>query len=189
MRWVGKRGVFAVAAGGSVALALALLVRLTIRDRFPVSALLFNATPWPLMAAAAALLAGYWLWRKRRLPGLVHAILALVALVAWIASSWRLHPRPAERGDLRVVLWNVSRPERGLPAIARWLRAQDADIIALAEGHCRGKSSLARWQRELPGYEAVELHAEMTCLIRGKVFSREVNPRSAKLRYALLHCE
>jgi len=189
MRWLGKRGVFAVATGGSAALALALLVRLTVRDRFPLSAALFYATPWPLMAGGSALLAAFWFYRQRRLPGLLHSLLSAVALVAWLTSSWRFHPRPAERAELRVVLWNVSRPQRGLPAVAHRLAAQDADIIALAEGHRRGTSSLARWQHEFPGYEAVELPAEMTCLIRGKVLSIEKNPPNSNLRYALLHCE
>ena len=189
MRWLGKIGLITLASGGSAALALALLVRLTVRDRFALSATFFYATPWPVLAGGSALLAAFWLYRKHRIPGSIHSVIFAVALGAWVSSSWRFHPRPAARGELRVVLWNVSRPERGLPAVARWLGAQDADIIALAEGHHRGKSTLARWQRELPGYEAVELNAEMTCLIRGKILSQEIHPSPTDVRHALLHCE
>lgn len=183
-----RRGVFLLAWSGSAVLLLATLVRLTVRDRFIVSGALFYAAPWPVIAVGAALLVGFWFYEKRCVPSGLHALLAAAALAMWWDGSWRWRPRPTERGDLRVVLWNVSRPTRGLPAVARWLRAQDADVIALAEGHRNGESSLDRWQHELPGYAVMELRAEMTCLVRGKIIRRA--PRSAtSLNYALLQAE
>lgn len=189
IRRLTQRATLALAALGSAALVLAILVRWTVRDQFPASASFFYATPWPVIAGGAALLSAVWWEQKRRRPSLALALLAMLALAAWIAASWRGHPRLDGRGELRVVLWNVGRPERGLQAIARWLRAQDADIIALPEGHRAGYTSMAQWRREMPGYEIVELRAEMLCLVRGKIAPEEIHPIPTDLNYALLRTE
>ena len=179
----------AAGLGATALLALALLVRLTVRDSIFGPSLLFYAAPWPVMAAGAAATAFFWRWKKRRLPAAALALFAVVALAAWLQSSWQRHPRPAVRGALRVVHWNVSRPARGLPAIARWLRAQDADVITLAEGHSLRRSTLARWQAELPEYEAAEFFGEMTFLIRGHIVSREDRVLTANSYCALIRAE
>ena len=151
--------------------------------------LLFYTTPWPVIAAGAVAAAFYWRMKNRRVLAAALAFLSVAALAAWLQSSWQRHPRPATRGELRVVHWNVSRPARGLPAIAGWLRAQDADVITLAEGHSRKRSTLARWQAELPGYEGAELIGEMTCLIRGRIISREVQGFSDNAYCALIRAD
>ena len=179
----------AAGLGATVLLALALLVRLTVRDSFFGPSVLFYAAPWPVMAAGAAVAALFWRWKKRRLPAAAFALLAVAALAAWLQSSWQRHPRPAVRGALRVVHWNVSRPARGLPAIAAWLRAQDADVITLAEGHSLRRSTLARWQAELPEYEATEFIGEMTFLIRGHILAREDRVLTANSYCALIRAE
>ena len=175
--------------GATVLLPLAVLVRLTVRDSLFGPSILFYITPWPVIAAGAAATALFWRWKKRRLPAAALALFAVAALPVWLQSSWQRHPRPATRGALRVVHWNVSRPALGLPSIARWLRAQDADVITLAEGHSRRRSTLARWQAELPGYEVAELPGEMTCLIRGRILSREDHVLAAKSYCALIRAE
>ena len=175
--------------GATVLLALAVLVRLTVRDSLFGPSILFYIAPWPVIAAGAGAAAFFWRWKKRPLPAAAVVLLAVAALAAWLQSSWQRHPRPAARGALRVVHWNVSRPALGLPAIARWLRAQDADVITLAEGHSRSRSTLARWQAELPEYSAVELPGEMTCLVRGRILAREDRLLAAKSYCTLIHTE
>ncbi len=179
----------AAALGATVLLALALLVRLTVRDSFFGPSVLFYAAPWPVMAAGAAVAALFWRWKKRQLPAAALALFAVAALAAWLQSSWQRHPRPTTRGALRVVHWNVSRPARGLPAIARWLHAQDADVITLAEGHSRRRSTLAQWQAELPEYEAAEFIGEMSFLIHGHIIAREDHVLTDGSYYALIHAE
>ena len=175
--------------GATVLLALAVLVHLTVRDSLFGPSILFYIAPWPVIAAGAGAAALFWRWKKRPLPAAAVALLAVAALAAWLPSSWQRHPRPAARGALRVVHWNVSRPALGLPTIARWLRAQDADVITLAEGHSLRRSTLARWQAELPDYEIAELNGEMTCLIRGRILSREERVLVANSYSALLRAE
>ena len=84
---------------------------------------------------------------------------------------------------------NCDRPKSRLPGDARWLRAQDADIIALAEGHSRRLSTLARWQAEFPDYQVVEFPGEMTCLVRGKILAQESDMFVENSYCALLHVE
>ena len=170
-------------------LVLAVLLHLTVRDRIIGLSLLFYATPWLVITAGAAAAGLFWRWKKRRVLAAAFALLTGAAFTVWLRSSWQHHPRPAARGELRVVHWNVSRPARGLPAIAAWLRAQDADVITLAEGHSLRRSTLARWQAELPDYEAAELIGEMTCLIRGRILSREDRVLAANSYYALIRAE
>ena len=175
--------------GATVLLVLAVLLHLTMRDRYFGPSLLFYAAPWPVIAAGAAAAGLFWRWKKRRVIAATLALLTGVALATWLRSSWQHHPRPAARGELRVVHWNVSRPGRGLPAIAAWLRAQDADVITLAEGHSRRRSTLAQWQAEMPGYEVLEFMGEMNCLIRGHIVSREDREFSPDAYCALIHAE
>ena len=188
-----RRGVarifLAGAITGSVLLPLGTVLHLTIRDRIDGLAVLFYLTPWPVIAAGSAVLAVFWRWKERRFPAGAFACLALAGLAAWLGSSWFRHDGPARRGELRVVHWNVQRPNSGLPATARWLREQDADIIALAEGHGRRSSTLARWQAEFPDYRAVEFPGEMTCLIRGKILTQESRVFAENSYCALLRLE
>ena len=80
-------------------LALAVLIRLTVRDGIFGPSIIFYITPWPVIAAAATTTALFWRWKKRRMPAAVLALLAVAALAVWLHSSWQRHPRPAVRGD------------------------------------------------------------------------------------------
>ena len=109
---------------------VSLAVRLTLRDRLPLLAAFFYATPLTVVAtllvAAAACLA-----RAHRSAAAGTALLALVVAVAAFRSGWR-----SAAGDgaatLRVVQWNVS--HRG---DATWTRTQaatfDADVMVFVE--------------------------------------------------------
>ena len=174
---------------GSVLLPLGGVLHLTVRDSIDGLAILFYLTPWPIIAAGSAVLTFFWSQKKRRGPAQALACLMIVAAITWLESSLFPEVGPVRRGALRVVHWNVSRPQRGLPAIARWLREQDADIIALAEGHGRMSSTLARWQAEFPGYQVMEFPGEMTCLVRGKILAQESHIFAANSYCALLHVE
>jgi endonuclease/exonuclease/phosphatase (EEP) superfamily protein YafD len=173
----------------SVGLVLAILIRLTVRDGWSSTRAFFYATPWPVLAALAAALAIWWQRHQQRRLAVVHIVLVVVGFGAWLVLSWRWQTPPAAPPDLRVVLWNVSRPSSNLPPMARWLREQNADVIALAEGHARGSTNIARWQQELPGYTVLELPAEMTFMIRGKILREEPHPVWTDLNYSLLRTE
>ncbi len=154
-----------------------ILLRVTgLRDRVPGLSLVFYTTPWPVMAAAFVLLALHG-WRRGNRRALVRYVLFTGgALFTWVATSWRWTPEPTLQPDLRVVLWNVGAPDARVPQMAAWLRAQDADVIALAEAGSSESTAAARWQAELPGFSAQSGPGKMLCLVRGEVLEHSSEP-------------
>jgi endonuclease/exonuclease/phosphatase (EEP) superfamily protein YafD len=155
-------------------LIVGILLRVTqLRDRFDGLAFVFYTTPWPALALGFV---GMTIHSRR--TGRGHAtrryvLFTGVALVTWIATSWYSAGPPGRGPDLRLVHWNVARPETRLPRIAAWLRARDADIICLAEAQPRDMSSIDLWRAEFPGYRVQEAPGSMLCLVRGEVLSTE----------------
>ena len=164
---------FGCACVASALVGVAFAIHGTIRDRIPGLSILFYATPWPVIAAGSALLAIYWTRRELRIPASLFVAITLTALGFWLALDWQWRQTPGPRGQLRIVQWNVDRPAWRLDGDLRWLAAQDADIITIAERHPRRKNTLDRWQAALPDYQLVPSDGEMLCLVRGTVESVE----------------
>lgn len=148
-----------------------ILLRVTrLRDSWDWLALVFYTTPWPVVAAGFCILAV-----RARLLNQAHALRRYVlftggALFTWVATSWyAAPPPPAAAPAVRVVHWNVARPDVLLPRAAAWLRAQDADILCIAEAQPRVKRTLDRWRTEFPDYRLQPAAGEMICLVRGEV--------------------
>ncbi len=171
-------------AAGSlrVWLIAGILLRVTrLRDGFDPLALVFYTTPWPVIAAGLAVLALH-AWRLRRWHAMRRYIIFTgAALFTWIALSWHSEPPPAQAPALRVALWNVARPAPSrLPPVAAWLKAQNADLIALAEGDVEG------WAAHFPEHQVEYLKGEMICLVRGEVLERRHGSLDADSKYGLL---
>ena len=115
----------------AVALVAGWLVRLTVRDAWPATALVFYVTPWPVLALAGIWLAERWRRTRRRWVALLGFVLALTG---WFNNDWviRFGSLERERFNLRVVHWNVARPVARLPHIVAKLKTYDADVIAVA---------------------------------------------------------
>jgi vancomycin resistance protein VanJ len=159
--------------GGTALVALAFFMHFTVRDRFQRPAVFYYATPWPVLVVTCALLAA--LWQRRGQRGIAAAAwaAALLALTCWLVQDWEWRPATNARGALRVVLWNVDRPERRFSGVAQWLRMQNADVIAIAERQPKKTDRLARWKQAFPEYQAIVSKGEMLCLVRGEVISVE----------------
>jgi len=171
MRRAAAQLLFAAACATTALLAAGLIIHATVRDSHRSCATLFYALPAPLLAGLAALLALYWARRSARvLPALLIAA-CVAALAMWLRDGWRWSPPPAARGALRVVHWNVDRPDWRLPGVVQWLKTQDADMILLAERFPYEKNLLARWQAAFPEYQLAPSPEEMLCLVRGEIVS------------------
>jgi endonuclease/exonuclease/phosphatase (EEP) superfamily protein YafD len=164
------RGIlFGIATAATALFVLGLVLQFSIRDRVPGFSILYYATPWPVLAVCGGVLALYWHRHRRRTVASGLAAAAFVALGCWLTLDWEWRRPPASNGALRVVLWNADRPDSRLPGDVRWLRAQDADIIAIAERQPRKKNTEKRWRTAFYNYEHVISAGEMLCLIRGEV--------------------
>lgn len=155
-------------------LIVGILLRVTrVRDRFDALALVFYTTPWPVIAVGLLLLALHGRRRGARHAARRYTAFTCGALFTWVATSWYSTPPTSETPELRIIHWNVGHPEGRLPRCARWLRAQDADIICLADSRAAHQLAPDRWGAEFPGYLSQEGPGTMHCLVRGEVLSRE----------------
>lgn len=161
----------ALACTASALLVAALVLHLTIRDRSLRFSALYYAAPWSVMALIAAALAFYWWRTKSHQLAWLHAIAALGLTAGWLIEDWVWRPASTAHGDLRVVLWNVARPNGRQAGIAQWLHQQQADIVAIAERQPRKKDLVHRWRTAFPEYQCIPSDGEMLCLIRGEVLS------------------
>jgi endonuclease/exonuclease/phosphatase (EEP) superfamily protein YafD len=172
------RTLFLLACIAPVLLLVAAVVRITIADAMPAFAPLFYATPPAVLAVGAGLCAAYWFRHGHRTIAILLGVLGLAAFAQWLRVDWQWRAPTGERGDLRVVLWNVDRPDWRQAGTMRWLAAQDADVIAVAERHPRKKNTMAQWQAAFPGYQLVPAKGETLCLVRGEILSTQEGMRS-----------
>lgn len=147
----------------------ALLLRLTVRDRWSQLDLLYYATP-PFVIAGLGFVAGLAAWRQRRLwHAVVGGALAVVGAGLGLSSQYAWHaPRAAER-PIRICEWNVARGVGGWDALAKTIRRMDPDIVALVEAGISVPAQAAMWREALPGYESSRILAGTILLARGKV--------------------
>lgn len=179
-----------VAAGSlRVWLIAGILLRLTkLRDAWRPLSLVYYSTPWPVIAAGLLILALH-----ARRVGHAHArrrylTLTAGALFTWIALSWYSAQAPASPATFRFVLWNTGHPTSRFGLVTRWLHAQQADIIAVAESQqISGPDNLDQWRKSFPGFQAARLGGEMLCLVRGEVTVLEMGTLGLGSYYALYH--
>jgi endonuclease/exonuclease/phosphatase (EEP) superfamily protein YafD len=164
-----------IAAGSlRVWLIVGILLRVTrVRDAWYPLAYVFYTTPWPVTAAGLFVLALH-----ARRAGHAHAtrryvILTAGALFIWIALSWRSGPEFSAQPALRLVAWNTGHPQRLFEPVTGWLKAQDADIIAVAESRPDEFDMTPRWRERFPEYQVVAIDGEMICLARGDIALQE----------------
>ena len=167
-----------------------ILLRVTnLRDRWHPLAVVFYSTPWPVMAAGFLILALHAARHRRRHVVRRYALLSGASIFVWFALSWYFTPVPPPLGPnpIRVITWNAGHPGARFGIVSKWLRAQNADILAIAEAQPEGGDILAQWRAAFPEYQVEPLPGEMLCLVRGElrlVEQGEVGPGSY---YGLSH--
>ncbi len=179
---------YVLACLSTVLIVMAVVVRCTVQDRWPGLLLLFFATPWPVITAGAAIWAVYWFrrgWageagsapstvidrRSSWLTGVGLGVVCVAALAAWLTHDWQWRRAKDVRGSLRLAHWNVDRPIMRQAGDFRWLAAQDADLISIAEREPRKINMKARWQAAFPDYQLVTARGETLLMVRGEVLS------------------
>jgi vancomycin resistance protein VanJ len=178
-----------IAAGSlRVWLIAGILLRITkVRDAWRPVSLVYYSTPWPVTAFGLFILALH----ARRL-GHAHArrrylILTAGALFTWIALSWFSAPAPTTPPKFRLVAWNTGHPVARFGVVTKWLHAQEADVIAIAESEPDDEDRLPNWRASFPDYQIVKARGEMICLARGEITMIEEGLLGIGSYYALYH--
>jgi len=183
-----RRTASALPAAMAVTALLAAAVRIALRDRVDVLAVLFYAFP-PAVLSCAFLAAGLgFLARRRRL----FAALSLAAAVAcafwWRSNAFVSNPPDARSGNLRVLQWNVSHPEERWGEVAARIRALAPDVALLAEAWEETPVVDALWRRLFPGYEIRDAGGRVALLTRLPIRGAERIPLGSRglcMRYLL----
>lgn len=164
-------------------------VHLTVGDSVGAAAPISYAAPWPLVLAAAFVLAG--IHGYRRSWRLVVLSLGLFTLAAWQwIGLWGSSPPPAPAGpECRLLFWNAASPTHPSRPLIQAVRDQQSDLIVLAESGEGQPEAAAAYARELPGYRLYEFPHEIMVLSKGAVTLREPRLLPNRSSVRTLECE
>lgn len=168
---------------------VALAVRLMVRDRVPGLAVLFYATPLPVLAGLFFAGAAVW-WSAGSRRGAVVSLAAAIAIGAWTASAMmRFAPDRGPGADtIRLLLWNVAASKDAdgrLAAIAH----EGADVVAFVETNMSALSAEGQVAADVrkrmallaPGAIVEEECADLGSGARCRIFSFLVRERALRL--------
>ena len=152
---------------------VALVVRVTVRDRVPIVSVLFYATPYFLVAIMLFLSALRYLFRRSWGIGSLCLVMSIVCGIACHFTTFARNVPPNVSPGANVVFWNAGRGIFGWQSIADSLREFDADMIGLVEAG-QGDPLMAQfWRTNFPDHNVVGPQQGMVFFARGKVTSHE----------------
>lgn len=155
-----------------MATVAALGVRWTVRDQRPGIAVLFYATPWPVLAFLGLLSAVVSRTTRRRVVALG---VGFVAAAGVIVHGCRTAPSREGVDGVRIVFWNLERGAQGWDRLIAELQSEDAELIGLVESTPPARSR-AFWKNRFPDFDVALLPAGMTLLVRGEVVRHASHP-------------
>lgn len=155
---------------------LALAVRVILRDRTPVVAVLFYATPAPVLAVSFLTAAFMW-WRGgSRRGAIAHGVVGSVAC-AWAAFTMMgFGPRVStakEPDSIRLLVWNVAQGADA-PAALNEIADEGADVIAFVETSMKAVAA--------EGKVASDVRKRMVLLADGEVDHEECGDLGPRAR-------
>lgn len=163
-----------------------LAVRLTVRDSIDGLAVLFYATPWPVLALLIIPAAILCAARARIACAVAFVCAGLASLACWFEQSFIRHESDPAPKAIRVVFWNAEHPKRLLPQVIEKLKAADGDILGVVETESTKPADKQRWREAFPGYSFQTLPGAMVFLTRGKVLSNEHGSLNEAGKYNVL---
>lgn len=166
-------------------LLLAIVIRLTVADRWVWTQLVYYTTPWTLLACGGVVLL---LRRNASRAGRAFAV-ALTLLAGGAAllkeSSWfpdSLSAAATDRPVVRMVLWNVGLSRAAIPDQVRELQRLNPDLAVLIEANDISRRSHDEWASGFPGYTVLSPGQLMVFLVRGDVVVHPPQPLGIKAR-------
>lgn len=158
-----------LAHGAAFLLAAGLTLRIARCDTEGLLLAVHYATPWPLLAMLALVLALFWAFRRRLLAVGAFAVIGTGCAWAWIDASWKWNEPQTANAPLRFVYWNAAGPKERAPAVMDYLQELRADLIAVGEcGSDEGKVAKL-WNTRFPGRSVAVLRGECAVIADGSI--------------------
>ena len=165
---------------------LGALIRLSVRDGFPLLSVLFYATPIPVLAGLALLSATAWASSKRWIYCTGALLIAMGCILWWHRCSHFDNSSYRSRAEDSVMLWNVAHGRLGWDSIVDRIRAEDPDIIALIEADPQSVGA-AEISTRLPEYQASTLYQGMQLMAKGNVKDIEQGSLAGRGYYRIIN--
>jgi endonuclease/exonuclease/phosphatase (EEP) superfamily protein YafD len=169
--WLAARRAVAVIVTAAVFAVAA--VHIAVGDRFAVLAPLTYATPYPLLLVAAVPLAIIHACCRSRRLAVACLVLAVIAGWQWV-GMWGNSPSTSPAGPAcRLLFWNAASPRHPSPDLIAAVRAEEPELVVLAEAGKWSAADRERYRDDLPGYHAVRLPDAMLVFSRRPMTVRE----------------
>lgn len=171
---------FLIAALLWLLIAVGVVLRLTVRDRYYPIGLVYYMTPVPALALYSIVAMLLWPRAIKTDDAAQEAIpptrrfslrrfhqLVILVLLGWmIGSEFQSRTTAASPTATKVLFWNVSHVQMGIPRLGTEIRSRGASIVGLVESDRAFRTVAEEWERELSGYEVA--HSEFGGLIAVK---------------------
>ena len=167
-------------------IVVAVVLRVTVRDRYYPIGLVFYMTPipsLPLLLLAATLMAPS---RRRKSDGADESpsnetrlsrhrtslIVGTIFLIWTACSQLRFQPSNNQTASSKILFWNVSHVQMGIPRLGAAIRAHEARIVGLVESDRANRTVAEDWAKELTGYEVAHSNFGALIAVKGRVVSQ-----------------
>lgn len=170
-------------------LVLCLVLHFLVKDRIDAFAILYYASPLPILAVFAVVL-GIICWCGKQIrKAKVYFVLAVGCLMAWSYESFSLHARPFAftESNVRLFFWNAARHRRPND-IANYIQGFDADVIGIVEAGMKRKM-LKNWKTLFSDYHVEALAGDMALMAKGKILSKASGSLDKRGHYNLLQVD
>lgn len=151
--------------------ALAVCVRLTAQDTWPLSAWIFYFVPLPVIALLLLAATILFALAAASVPALACLAAATLVYAQWHFRQEFHRPCATAESGIRVLAWNVGRGRGGWDAIAQYVAQTDADVIGLVEAGDTSEKQLQFWRERFEGYTMLAPGGGLVLLVRGDVES------------------
>jgi len=150
---------------------IALTVRMTTEDTWPISAWIFYFLPPPVIALLFLTATILFAAASAAMPAIACLASATLVYAQWYVRQEFHAPCAAVDDGVRVLAWNVARGRAGWDAIADYVAQTDADVIGLVEAGDTSEKRQRFWRDHFPGHTALLPGGGLVLLVRGDVES------------------
>ncbi|MCA9742352.1 MAG: endonuclease/exonuclease/phosphatase family protein [Deferribacteres bacterium] len=154
-----------------------------IKDRIAEFALIYYATPLPMLVLAGFVIAAFHFFTKQHQLARLAVVLALICLISWPLQSFSLNWTTHSNDQLKLFFWNIAQKKR-TDEVIKLIEREKADIIGIVESGIKRRHRKI-WEETFPEYHVEFLRKQMLLLTKGKIIDREEGSISRRGFYHL----